>query len=258
MALHEPLDKVEARLFGVLVEKQLTTPDGYPLSMNALVSGANQKSNRDPQMSLDEQTVREALTRLRLHGLVREIHEAGARVVKHAHEGEAVLEVDTKALAVLAELLMRGPQTAGELRQRANRMAALPDQDELRRVLDPLMQRGMVVELPPAAGSRARRYGQTIAPGIHGEQTPAAAPPAAPPRVHEPGSSTITPRVETAAGTPSPGLVGSPQAAPPAPQPAAAPEGISRRAFDDLVQRVDDLERELADLRRRLDGAGLG
>ena len=80
MSHREPLDDVETRVVGVLVEKALTTPDGYPLSLNALVNGANQKSNRDPVTSYTEQTISEALTRLRLHRLVREVHEAGARV----------------------------------------------------------------------------------------------------------------------------------------------------------------------------------
>lgn len=147
-----PLDRVERRVAGVLVEKAKTTPDNYPLSLNALVNGCNQKSNRTPQMQLDEDAVLEALDRLRSMGAVSEIQGDG-RVSKFRHLLYDWLGVDKVELAVMAELLLRGAQTLGELRGRAARMEPIADISTLRPLVDGLVQKGLVIYLtPPGRG----------------------------------------------------------------------------------------------------------
>src|SRR5262249_37439902 len=143
-ALEIQLDPYEARVFGVLVEKALTTPDQYPLTLNAVTNGANQKSNRDPVLSLDEVEVAGALQRLEGKYMVRKVFPGNSRVEKYCHNGKDALNLEANALAVLAELLMRGPQTPGDLRARAQRMAVLPSQADLTAVLERLIARGLV------------------------------------------------------------------------------------------------------------------
>ncbi len=144
----QPLSSIERRVIGVLVEKAKTTPDGYPLSLNALAIGCNQKSNRDPPMNLDADQVEETLEQLRSLGAVGEVL-GGGRVAKFRHYMKEWLGVDGTELAVMAELLLRGAQTVGELRGRAARMAPgqLPDLDALRPVLKSLEDRGLVLSL---------------------------------------------------------------------------------------------------------------
>ncbi len=146
----QPLPPAQRRVLGVLVEKAKTTPSGYPLSLNAVVVGSNQKSNRDPQMELDAEDVEDALTALRECGAVGEVHGDG-RVPKYRHYMKDWLGVDGTELAVMAELLLRGPQTIGDLRGRAARMAgnALPDVGALRPVVQSLMAKGLVLALTP-------------------------------------------------------------------------------------------------------------
>lgn len=163
------LDSLEARVLGVLIEKELTTPDQYPLSENALVAGCNQKSNRDPVMSLSTGEVRLTLESLRPKWLVGATHPAGGRVERYHHSAQSALEVDGIALAVLTELLLRGAQSPGELRTRASRMTPIESLEELTRELDVLEQRGFVQKLPPRSGSRAMRYAQLLCPEAHAE-----------------------------------------------------------------------------------------
>jgi uncharacterized protein YceH (UPF0502 family) len=142
------LDTLERRVLGVLVEKAKTTPDAYPLSLNALVTGCNQKSNRDPVLQLTEDQVEEALGRCQRKGLVIKITGSG-RVVRWRHNLYEAWLVDKEDLALLAELLLRGPQTEGELRTRASRMEPLDDLDALRAALRPLVERKLVHYLTP-------------------------------------------------------------------------------------------------------------
>src|SRR5262245_42167131 len=166
-------DPHEARVFGVLVEKALTTPDQYPLSLNAATNGANQKSNRDPVLALSEEEVWGALDRLEQKYLARKVFPGGSRVEKYIHLGKDGLGVQAPALAVLAELLMRGPQTAGELRGRAGRMVPIESLEALDQILGPMIQEGLVQRLDPAPGSRAERYVQLLSPGLHPIDAPA-------------------------------------------------------------------------------------
>src|ERR671936_973505 len=141
------LDVQERRVLGVLVEKAKTTPDAYPMSVNALVAGCNQKSNRDPILYLTDLDVEDALARCQKKGLAIKI--TGGRVIRWRHNLYEAWYVDKVDLAVLAELLLRGPQTEGELRGRASRMEPLDDLDALRTVLRPLVERNLVVYLTP-------------------------------------------------------------------------------------------------------------
>jgi uncharacterized protein YceH (UPF0502 family) len=161
------LDPYEARLFGVLIEKALTTPEQYPLTVNAALNGANQKSNRDPVLSLEEDQAVMALERLVQKYLARKVFPGNSRVEKYCHNGKDGLGLDTRELAIMAELLMRGPQTAGELRTRASRMQPVESLDQLMSILEPLIERGFVQRLAPAPGSRAERYAQLLSPDLH-------------------------------------------------------------------------------------------
>lgn len=172
------LNDAEARVLGVLVEKALTTPDNYPLSLNALVNGCNQKSNRDPVTDLVEAEVVVALQGLTPKGLAGRVVQAGSRVEKFRHTANATLDVDDACLAVLAELLMRGPQSQGELRARVNRMAPTPTLPELQDRLQLLIARGFVERVAPAPGSRAERFAQRLAPGLHPVRAAASGSPA--------------------------------------------------------------------------------
>lgn len=151
---------MQRRLLGVLVEKAKTTPDAYPLSINALATGSNQKSNRDPLLNLTDDDVEEALQGLLPLGLVTRI--TGSRVERWRHNLYEVWKVDKVELAILAELLLRGPQTEGELRTHANRMDPIPDLEILRQKLRPLQDRGLVLWL----GDEGRR-GSQITHGFH-------------------------------------------------------------------------------------------
>lgn len=170
MPLENKLDANEARVFGVLIEKSLTTPDQYPLSLNGATAGSNQKNNRNPAMSLTEGEVESALARLVVNGLAGRVSPAGSRVEKFRHNGEEMLGLEPAKLAILAELLCRGPQTKGELRTRVHRMRPMPDLAAIEAHLTVMQKDGWIRAIPPAPGSRAGRFLQTIAPGIHGDE----------------------------------------------------------------------------------------
>ena len=167
MTLDIRLDPIEARVFGVLIEKALTTPDQYPLTLNATTNGANQKSNRDPVLSLDEAEIDGALRRLEEKYMARKVFPGNSRVEKYCHNGKDALGLDAAGLAILSELLMRGPQTPGELRSRAGRMTPIESLDQLTSILGMLIEREYVRRLPPTPGSRAERYVQLLSPDLH-------------------------------------------------------------------------------------------
>jgi uncharacterized protein len=158
--LHRALDAVERRVLGCLVEKELSTPGAYPLSGNALVAACNQTTNRDPVLSLDAAAVEEALRRLMGDLLVW--RERGARVLRWKHLLDDKLRLDAPGRAVLAELLLRGPQTPGELRGRSARMVTFGGLGEVEGVLTELRARGLVEELPRAPGQKERRWRQLL------------------------------------------------------------------------------------------------
>jgi uncharacterized protein len=159
------LSALEARLIGSLIEKAITTPDQYPLSLNALVNACNQKSNREPVLSLDERTVQESVEGLVKKHLVLEKSGFGSRVPKYQHRfcntGFGSFEFTPVQTAIVCELLLRGPQTPGELRTRVPRMAQLSDPAEVDSALEDLATRPdgpFVKQLPREAGRRDSRY----------------------------------------------------------------------------------------------------
>jgi len=154
------LTAFETRVLGSLVEKELTTPEYYPLSLNALVNACNQKSNRDPAMSLDEDAVRDALRSLEKHGLAGPADNMVSRVSKYEHRLQEAYNFTRHETAILAELLLRGPQTPGELRSRADRMHKFDDLGIVQSTLQRLMKREppLVKLLPRQLGTKEARY----------------------------------------------------------------------------------------------------
>lgn len=157
------LNAHEARVLGVLIEKELTTPDQCPLSLNALTAGCNQKNNRDPQTDYSEAEVVVALQGLTAKHLAGRSHPAGSRVERFHHAARAVLEIEQAETAVLAELLLRGAQQPGELRTRASRMAPIDTLERLGELLERLRGLGWVKNIGRASGERAERWAQTLA-----------------------------------------------------------------------------------------------
>jgi len=157
------LNPVEIRVLGCLAEKELATPEYYPLTLNALLNACNQKSNRDPVVQFDEMTVAAALESLRPIGLVTQSAEGG-RVAKYCHNLDGKLKLDPAELAVMAELLLRGPQTPGELRQRASRMTPLESLQQVEDLLEDLLSRDepVLVRLPRQPGRKEHRFAQLL------------------------------------------------------------------------------------------------
>ena len=153
----------EGRVLGVLIEKQRTVPDAYPLTLNALVAGCNQKSSRDPVLDLSDSDVQQALDGLRDRALV--IESSGGRVMRYAHNAERVLGVPSQSVALLAVLLLRGPQTAGELRINSDRLHRFADISAVDAFLRELAERqagALVAELPRTPGTRETRWTQLL------------------------------------------------------------------------------------------------
>ena len=162
----------ECRVLGTLIEKALTTPGQYPLSLNSLVTGVNQKNNRDPVVEIDEDGALRAVDGLRAKGFARDVSFTGSRVEKYRHTAGERLEVRAPELAILSELFLRGPQTVGELRGRASRMHPFESLEIVEQVLKTLAERSaplepLVRELPPAPGSRATRWMQLLCEDLH-------------------------------------------------------------------------------------------
>lgn len=169
----------EARVLGVLIEKAFTTPEQYPLTLNAVVNGANQKNNRDPVITMDEGRAFDALESLRAKKLVFRADMAGSRVNKFRHQTGDALHARPAEVAILAELLLRGPQTLGELRGRASRMQPFESVEAVRDMLNALMlrQEPLVRELAPTPGSRAEKYAQLLFPELPRSEETGSSPP---------------------------------------------------------------------------------
>src|SRR5580658_8050621 len=154
------LDFDEVRVLGSLLEKEVTTPEYYPLSLNALLNACNQKSNRDPLVHFDEDTVERVVYTLRDKGLLLNITGAGSRVSKYGHRLSEKLNLGRRELAILCELMLRGPQTLGELRTRAERMHPFDDLAEVESVLDRMPE--LVVKLARRPGEKEARYAHLL------------------------------------------------------------------------------------------------
>ena len=173
------LTDVEARVLGALIEKEITTPEYYPLSLNALINACNQKSNRDPLMHLDEDAVRQAMRGLNDQFLARSA-ASDSRVAKFEHRLGEVFNFDRRETAILCELLLRGPQTPGELRGRAERMHPFEDLSEVQTTLQRLMRREppLVKLLARQPGMKEARYAHLLSGDVQtgGVQTPGGEP----------------------------------------------------------------------------------
>jgi len=238
----------EQRVLGCLIEKRWTTPDQYPLSLNALRLACNQSTNRDPVTGYDETTVREAAQRLSLYGLARLASGHSSRAVKYRHLAEEALGLGREELAVLAVLLLRGAQTPGELKTRTERMAPLPSLADVERVLGTLSERGYGRRLERRPGQKEDRFEHLLGGAAErdgGMVASTSADPSPPPAVASPEpagsrSQTGQPGVWRSQAV-EPGVWRS-QAAEPAP----AGNGS-------LAERVAVLETEVATLRADLD-----
>lgn len=174
MSIH--LNPHEARVLGCLIEKRLSTPNNYPLTLNSLVNACNQTSNRDPVTDYDQHLVNDALVNTRNQGLSKRLSKSGSRTAKFDESLAERLGLDDAKAAVLAELILRGPQTPGEIRQRSTRMVDFPDLEVLEEILDGMTtgNEPIVVKLPRQPGKREARYAHTLCGEVHIEDEPAA------------------------------------------------------------------------------------
>jgi len=211
----------EARIIGSLIEKEITTPDQYPLSLNALTNACNQKSNREPVLELDEATVQETLDALVKRSLVSDQTGFGSRTTKYKHRfcntEFGVLKFSEQELGIICALLLRGPQTPGELRTHTNRLCKFGDMQEVESALDRLMERSdgpFVAKLPREPGKREARFMHLFSGDA--------------PAMEFSGSANI----------------------------ASDLSGAEINKLDQLEQRVDELEQEIAQLKRALEQPG--
>jgi uncharacterized protein YceH (UPF0502 family) len=219
-------DAVEIRVVGCLVEKQRTTPDAYPLSLNALRLACNQSTNRSPVVDYDEATVSEALRRLALRGWTRLASGPGSRARKYRHLLDEALGVDDEELTLLTVLMLRGAQTPGELKQRSDRLLSFPSLAAVQETLGRLLERELVIRHPRQPGQKEDRYEQVLGGG--GESGEPAAPPA--------------------------GETGPSEAEPATPSPVATDAGDEER-LDRIERELGELRTELARLREALGDA---
>ena len=163
--MDDKLTDVEVRVLGSLIEKETTTPDYYPLSLNALTNACNQSSNRDPVVQYDENTVGHAVELLRKRSLVRAIQQSGSRVTKYRHLVNETMGTIARQTAVLGVLMLRGPQTLGELKTRSSRLADFESLDDVETALNQLIGRepaALVTQLPRRPGQKEARYAHLL------------------------------------------------------------------------------------------------
>ena len=244
-----PLNSRQRRVLGVLVEKAKTTPDVYPMTVNGIVSGCNQKSNREPQMSLAPDDVEQVLEELRAMGAVTEVQGSG-RVAKYRHHFYEWLGVDKAESAVMTELLLRGEQTLGDLRSRASRMDPIPDQGALKLIVNSLIKKDLMIELSPPG------RGQIVSHNLYKERelveirsqyagrTPLAT---------AENEDDDEPPMRQAAAAPAVPSVPPLGGGPGKPQPPAAPGGVTADMLAELNVELAELRAEFARLRDRVE-----
>jgi len=233
------LSAPEIRVLGCLLEKQRTTPEAYPLSLNALRLACNQSTNRDPVVEYDEAIIRDALHRLSRRRWARLASGPGSRAPKYRHLLDEALALPDDELAVLCVLMLRGPQTPGELKQRTERLHPLADLAAVHATLTRLIERELAVRLERRPGQKEERYSHLL-----GEDAPPAA--TAPPAPVPPPAVEVA-RPATDPLTPDPAPAPAPAPAPVAPTPAPDPR------VDRLEDEVAALRSDLAELRASLD-----
>jgi uncharacterized protein YceH (UPF0502 family) len=234
------LTPAEQRVLGCLIEKRWTTPDQYPLSLNGLRLACNQSTNREPVTAYDEATVRDAAQRLCLYGLARLASGHGSRATKYRHLAEEALGLDREELAVLAVLLLRGPQTPGELKARTERMAPLESLADVERVLGVLTERGDARRIERRPGQKEDRFEHLLGPAE-----------GAPPRAPAAAEAEMPAYAQTPEYAPAQEHAPTPEYAPAPVEPPAAPEPVDTNG--NLAERVAALEAEVASLRAQLD-----
>jgi uncharacterized protein len=239
----------EQRVLGCLIEKRWTTPDQYPLSLNALRLACNQSTNRDPVTTYDEATVRDAAQRLCLYGLARLASGHGSRAVKYRHLAEEALGLDREELAVLAVLLLRGPQTPGELKARTERIARIESLAEVDRVLTALGERDYARRIGRRPGQKEDRFEHLLGP--RGDAGASAAGPEEAPMAAQTAPWQTAPAQTAPAQTAPAHTAPAPTYAQTAPSPAAASPPVSVDGA--LAERIEALESEVASLRAELD-----
>jgi uncharacterized protein len=207
-------DAVEIRVLGCLIEKQRTTPDVYPLTLNSLRLACNQSTNRDPVVDYDDGIIRGALDRLVQRKWATLASWANRRAMKYRHTLDRAIELDEGEISLLCVLMLRGPQTPGELRARSERLHRFADGEELDGTLERLMGREFVERLGRRPGQREERFRQLLGGGVETDVEAAPAPPEEPV--------------------------------------VAAPHEVAPAPADELAERVERLERELAELREGL------
>jgi uncharacterized protein len=237
-----PLTFQEQRVLGCLIEKRLTTPDQYPLSLNSLRLACNQSTNRSPVTDFDEPTVREAAQRLCRHGLARLASGHASRAIKYRHLAEEALGVDREQVSVLAVLLLRGPQTPGELKARSERMARIESLSDVETILDQLAALGYARRLERRPGQKEDRFEHLLGEtdGFASTAEPASS-------FAEPLSSPREPRLEhprpLAAGPSAAGACEHPE------RTAPALDGTMAERLAALEAEVASLSAQLAELR---------
>ena len=232
----QPLSPRQRRVLGVLIEKAKTTPDAYPMTINALVAGCNQKSNRDPQMNLSAEDVEQVLEELRALGVVTEVQGSG-RVPKYRHHAYEWLGLDKVELAVMAELLLRGEQTLGELRSRASRMEPIADLAAMKEVASRLASKGLLWELTPPG------RGQVVSHALYKEREVAEL--KARYAGHIPSADDEEP-----AGQPSTAAASALSAS--SSRPAALAGGVTADQWAELEVEVAQLRADLAELKEQV------
>ena len=176
--MQPPLDAIAVRILGALIEKEITTPDNYPLSLNALVAACNQTSAREPVMTLDEGTVNRTVNDLRQRSLVRAVQQSGSRVLKFRHLMVETFNLDGPELAAMCVLMLRGPQTPGEIKGRSNRLFDFPDLEKVESTLDALVnrERPLVARLARRPGQKDSRYAHLLSGDVPAEAPEAVTP----------------------------------------------------------------------------------
>jgi uncharacterized protein len=238
------LSTYEIRVLGCLLEKQRTTPDAYPLSLNALRLACNQSTNRDPVVEYDDAILRDALHRLERRGYTRLASGAGSRAAKYRHLLAEALPMQADEQAVMCVLMLRGPQTPGELKQRTERMHPFADLGGVFETLERLIARELVVRQERRPGQKEERYEQLLGESADGSQVAAAAAATAA-ASSAPAAAAAAAPTAAAAAPPAPAAALTNTSPAPAPVPVAPASAM----VEELEERVARLEREVAELR---------
>jgi uncharacterized protein len=249
------LTETECRVLGSLIEKELTTPEYYPLSLNGLMLACNQKSNRNPMMDMSQDMVSVAVEGLRNKHLAWERREAGARVLKYEHNLPGLAQFSIAESAILCELLVRGPQTPGELRNRASRMNAFKDIFEVEETLKLLSTRAegpFVTQLPRAKGTKETRYGHLFLgqpAGASSSQSTGTEQPA----IQEPIPATAS-QPSIPAASPQPSIQElMPVSAPELATMEKSTEPIGNSRIDELEVEVNILKEDMEALKKQIE-----